>query len=121
MGFTYAISMTRPHEALGLPQPVGRRLPQGLSGWNLALAAASVVLILMYIVQVNGAAAKAYHLRNVERRVDALRTEATILQNSYVAQTSLRALTSQAQQLGFVSVDRIEYLNPNASAYAMAR
>lgn len=121
MGFTYAISMTRPHEALGLRQPVGRRLPQGISGWNLALAVVSVALVLLYIVQVNGAAAKSYRLRSVERRVEALRTEATILQNAYVTQTSLHALTSQAQQRGFVAVEKIEYLNPNSSAYAMAR
>lgn len=121
MGFTYAISMTRPHEALGLKQPVGRMLPQGLSGWNLALAVTCVLMILTYIVQVNGAASKAYRLRTVEKRVDVLRTEATILQNSYVMQTSLHALMTQAKDRGFVAVDKIEYLNPNSSAYALAR
>ena len=121
MGFTYAISMTRPHEALGLRQPMGRRLPQGTQAWNLALSVFAIVLMGMYIVEVNGAAAKSYRLRDVERRVETLRTEATILQNQYVAQTSLKSISDKATQLGFVPVDGIQYVNPNPLSYAMAR
>ena len=113
--------MTRPHEALGLPQPVGRRLPQGLPVWNAAVAVVSVVLMILYVVEVNGAAAKSYALRDVERRVDTLRTQATILQNEYVAQTSLRSISARAQQLGLVPVEQIEYLHQNGASYAMAR
>ena len=121
MSHAFVISMTRPHEALGLRQPVGRRLPQGLAGWNLALFAVSLLLVGAYIVQVNSAAAKAYQLRDMQSHVDELRTEATILQNQYVAETSLRAISEKASQLGFVPVDSIQYVNPSAGSYAMAR
>jgi len=113
--------MMRPHESLGLPQPVGRRLPQGMSGWNLILAVLSCACVCLYIVEVNGAASKSYQLRDAQRRVDTLNTEATILQNSYVAQTSLHAISTKAQALGFVPVDSIQYMNPNSQAYALAR
>jgi len=121
MGYTYAISMTRPHEALGLPQPVGRRLPQGLSGWNLALTVMSILLVGMYIVEVNAAAARSYRLRDAQQNVESLQTDATILQNQYVAQTSLRAIGDKAQVLGFVPADKIEFVNPNKASYAMAK
>ena len=121
MGFTYAISMTRPHEALGLRQPMGRRLPQGLQAWNIALSIVAIVLTGMYVVEVSGAAAKSYRLRDVERRVETLKTEATILQNEYIGQTSLKTLSGKATELGFVPVDAIQYVQSNPSGYALAR
>ncbi len=113
--------MTRPHEALGLRQPVGRRIPHGIAGWNLALSVLSVLLISFYIAQVNSSATKAYQLQDVQNRVDTLRNDATILQNQYVAGNSLYAINEKVSQSGFVPVESIEYINPNLHTYAMAR
>lgn len=121
MAHPYALSMTKPHECLGLPQPIGRRIPQGISGWNMAIVAATVALVGFYVFQVNSAATKSYRLRGVEKRVEALKMETSIRQNKLISQSSLGELSAKASELGFVPVEKIEFMNPNPSSYALAR
>ncbi len=117
----YAIAMTKPHEALGLPQPLGRRLPHGLVGWNLALAAATLVCGVIYVVEVNAAAVKGYRLGQAEKRVETLQTEMLAIQNKAAAVSSLQQLTARAAELGMAPVDKLEFLNPAAKNYALAK
>jgi hypothetical protein len=121
MVFSHAISMVRPHEALGLRQPLGRRLLQGTQAWNFALSLVVVFLIGVYVVEVNGAATKSYRLRDIERRVETLNAETLMLQNRYIAQTSLKAISDKASVYGLVPIDTIQYIQPNPSGYAMAK
>jgi hypothetical protein len=121
MSRAFAISMTRPHETLGLPQPLGRRLPQGVWAWNLTVLLLSIALGIMYIFQVNAATAKSYHLRDEERRVEALKTETMVLQDKIVTLSSLEAVSTRASQLGFAPVDNLQFVNPASKSYAMAR
>ncbi|MFZ2804272.1 MAG: hypothetical protein WA001_03540 [Patescibacteria group bacterium] len=113
--------MTRPREALGLRQPLGRRLPQGIVAWNIAVAAATLVFVCAYVVQVNTAAAKGYALRTVQTQVDGLNTDTLTLQDQIASQSSLSALATRATALGFAPVNHLSFVNPIHSSYAMAR
>lgn len=117
----YAIAMMKPHETLGLPQPLGRRLPQGLMGWNLALAIATLVCGIVYVVEVNAVAAKGYRLGQAEKRVETLKTETLAIQNKAATVTSIQQLTARAAELGMQPVDRLEFLSPAAKNYALAK
>ncbi len=113
--------MIRPHEALGLPQPIGRKLPRGLVAWNLAIAALTIACSVVYVIVVNAAASKGYDLSKAESRVDSLNIDAMALQNKAAAMSSIQQLTGEASQLGFVAVDKVEYVNPAQKNYALAR
>jgi hypothetical protein len=113
--------MTNPHEALGIPQTLGRKLPQGVVAWNILVATASLVLGVGYIVQVNMASAKGYDLQTVQRKVDTLKTETTVLQDKVASLSSIQALNDRASQLGFVPVTQIQYVSPVAKSYALAK
>ncbi len=117
----FAIGMMRPHETLGIPQPLGRRLPQGIWAWNLVLVAGTILLSSFYVFQVNASASKGYDLRDVERRVETLKTEAMALQDKMTTLTTLQAVSERAAVLGFVQPDHIVYVNPAAKSYAVAR
>ncbi|MFH1078293.1 MAG: hypothetical protein V1745_03380 [Patescibacteria group bacterium] len=111
--------MTRPHERLGLQQPIGRRLPQGLAGWNMAIAALTFVCVFGYVVQVNSAASRGFALRDVEKNVESLQSDVMQLEDTVATMSSVQALNERATQLGFVPVSSIEYVNPAGMAYAM--
>ncbi|MEO5927493.1 MAG: hypothetical protein ABIO72_02205 [Patescibacteria group bacterium] len=113
--------MTRPHERLGLPQPLGRRLPQGIVGWNLLVAGLSVAFIAAYIFQVNLASSRSFQLRDMERKVESLKTDVTAMEDKTATLSSVQAMTERATQLGFVPVENQEFVNPAAGSYAMAR
>lgn len=121
MSRAFAITMTRPHEKLGLPQPLGRRLPRGISILNVSLLAATLVLISVYVVQVNRAAARGFQLRDVEKKVETLRTEVRSLEDRVATLSSVKGLTERAGDLGFVPVERLEFVNPASGHYAVAK
>ncbi len=121
MSRAFAISMVRPHETLCLPQPLGRRLPQGIWAWNAAFLVGTVIMSLLYVVQVNTSTSKGYALRTVEKHVESLKTEAQMLQDKTIGLSSLKNLSDRASQLGFSQTNEIVYVNPTAKAYAMAK
>lgn len=119
MSRALALAMTRPHERLGLPQPIGRRLPRGLAGWNLLVAAAMLACVVGYVVQVNCAAARGFNLRDVEKKVDTFQSDVMALEDNVAILSSVQSLSERAAALGFVPADRLEYVNPAGKAYAM--
>ncbi len=116
-----AISMTRPHETLGLRQPLGRHLPDGLVAWNIFLFVLLVAFGGAYILQVNVAASKGYALRTAEKRIAALETANMMLQDTIVTKSSMQELRTHATALGLVPADSLEFVNPAASSYALAK
>jgi hypothetical protein len=117
----FATTMTKPHEALGLPQPLARRLPQGIVAWNLVVAGLTMVMAVGYVVQVNVATSKGYSLRTVEKKVDALNTDTLVLQDKIASMSSMKALIDRATENGFVSVDHVDFVAVRANTYAMAK
>jgi len=120
MPSAFAISMTRPHETLGLRQPLGRHLPDGLAAWNIFLFALLIVFGAVYILQVNVAASKGYALRTAEKRIAALHTATMMLQDTIVTKSSMQELRTHATELGLAPADSVEFMNPAASSYALA-
>lgn len=120
MSHDFTMTMKQPHIALGLHQPIGRRLPQGVLAWNVGLLALSIALGCFYIVQVSFSMSKGYALRDAEKKVDALKTETMTLQDKVATLSSMQALNARATELGFVPVDRLEYVAP-AAAVAVAK
>ncbi len=121
MSHDFAMTMKQPHVTLGLHQPIGRRLPQGILAWNIGLSALTIVLSCFYIVQISFAMSKGYALRDVEKKIDRLKTETMTLQDKVATLSSMQALNTRATELGFVPVDRLEYVTPAASAFALAK
>jgi hypothetical protein len=120
MSRTFAMTMARPHERLGLPQPLGRRIPAGVVGWNVLIAIVMLGLIVGYVVQVNRAAARGFKLRDMEKRVEALTTEVTSFDDRVSQLSSIQALSERATMLGFVPIDRLEFVRPGGTSYAFA-
>lgn len=121
MPSAFALTMTKPHETLGLPQPLSRRLPQGITAWNLIFAGLTLALVVGYVVQVNVATSKGYSLRTVEKKVDGLKTDTLVLQDKIASMSSMKALTDRALENGFVSVDQVEFVTVHGNSYAMAK
>lgn len=121
MSRSLALAMTRPHERLGLPQPLGRRLPHGLFGWNVLLAAVTITFAVAYVVQVNRASARGFQLRDVETRVESLKNNVTSLEDQVAMLSSYQAMSDRAATLGYVPVDHVEFVNPAGHSFALAK
>lgn len=113
--------MTRPHEHLGLPQPLGRRLPSGLVIWNVLIAFVTLSSIAGYIVQVNRAASQGFALREQEKKVEGLNIDVVALEDRVARLSSIEALNQRASALGLVAVDQFEFVNPASKSYALAK
>lgn len=121
MSRTLALAMTKPHERLGLAQPLGRRLPHGLLGWNMLVFAVTLTFVVAYVVQVNRAASRGFNLRDMEKKVEALSADVMQLEDKVAKLSSVQTMSDNAVSLGFVPVDRLEFANPAVGAYAMAK
>ncbi len=121
MSRALTLAMTRPHEKLGLSQPLGRRLPRGLAMGNALFLCLAVAFLASYVVQVNRGAARSFNLRDVEKKVETLNTDVLSLEDKIATLSSVQALSDRAASLGFVKIDRLEFLNPASKSYALAK
>ncbi len=122
MSRAYALTMTRPHERFGLAQPFGRQLAQHpYVGWYVALWAVALVFAFTYMSFMITASAKGFQLRDVERRLERLQTEARALETEVATKSSIQQLSNRASQLGFVPVQQIVAVNAAGHSYALAR
>src|SRR5689334_21313592 len=120
MSHSYALTMTRPHERFGLAQPLGRRLAQLPSlGWVAALWVVLLAFGFTYISFMITASAKGFQLRDVQRRVERLRTESRALETQVASLSSISQLSARARTAGFVAVDRVEAVNVGSNSYAL--
>jgi hypothetical protein len=118
----YTLTMTRPHERFGLAQPLGRQLAKHpYLGWYVALWALILASGLTYVGFMITASAKGFQLRDVERRLERLRTDARALETQAATLSSVQQMQERARNLGFVAVDRVEAVNAAGHSYALAR
>ncbi len=107
----FAISLKRPHEHLGLPVPMARRLADVDRGTWLALMIGLVVTALgVYIYQVNESAGKSFELRQLERKVDRLQDTVSALDYKATELTSIHALQGRVAGMGYVPLTNVHYL-----------
>ncbi len=112
------MTMTRPHEALGLRAPIGRRLPHGLAAWNLCIVVLTTMFALGYVVRVNATSASGFRFREAEKRVESLRTETMAMQDKLASLSSLQELATKADGNGYVPVDTLDFVNLASRSYA---
>lgn len=119
MSRSLALSMAKPHERFGIPQPIGRRIPHGMTSWNILLVAITIILTVFYIFQVNKAASRSFALREMEKKIETRNTAVVRLEDKVAALSSIQSVSERAKNLGFQPAERIEFVNPAANAYAM--
>jgi len=118
---TFALSMRRPHETLHLPMPVGRKLSEaGKTAWSLLILGITLGCFGVYIFEVNAAASRGFHLRVLEKRLEALQENVSVLENQSAQTQTLHSLEERVKALGYVPVDHMEFLDSH-TGYAMAK
>ena len=118
----YALTMTRPHEKLGIPQSASRQLAQHApAAWAAFLGVIAVAFVMTYIATIAMSSTRGFQLRDAEARVDRLRSEARRLETEVAKASSVGSLADRASGLGFVRVDRVAVIDAPAHSYALAR
>lgn len=119
---TYVLTMTKPHETLGIPMPFGRRLAQHASvAWYLIIWAMIFGLVLTYIGFITTSAARGFQLRDAEARMERLQSEARMLEVETAQASSIAEMADRAQEMGFVAVNQIQTVDAHGHSYAFAR
>ena len=118
----YALTMTKPHETLGLPQSLRCQILQHASvAWYVLMWAVICGLLLTYIGFITTSAARGFQLRDAEYRLERLQSEARALEMEVAEVSSIHAMSVRASDLGFVAINRIESVNAAGHSYAFAR
>jgi len=89
--------------------------------WLVVCVALTIVLAGMYVFHVNSNATRTFTLRALEQRVEKLRTTVSDLENTLAKEQSLHTVGQRVEGRGYVRAERIEYIEPTASGYALAR
>jgi hypothetical protein len=118
----YALTMTRPHEKLGIPQSASRQLAlHAPAAWTAFLGVIAVAVVVTYIATIAMSSARGFQLRDAQNRMDRLQSEARQLETDVARASSVGSLANRASGLGFVAVDRIATVNAAGHSYALAR
>jgi cell division protein FtsB len=122
MSRSYAMTMKRPHEALRLPVPVGRKISEaGRMTWGALLIAALVACAGIYMYQINVSASKGFEMRALERKLERLRDTVSALETQASQMQTMKAVEARVKELGYVPVERLEFMDVSRSEYALAR
>jgi len=111
--------MTRPHERLGMKKPLVRRLPNRYAMASAITFGAVLIMAIGFIVQVNQSAARGFILRDVEQKIENLRTEVLILEDKAARLSSVASLGQRADELGLVPVSYVKYVHAASKSYAL--
>ncbi len=76
--------------------------------------------VVIYLVLVGSISTTGYEIRSLEKTAASLRTEAERLQVESVKLQALNQYENKAQVVGFVAVDKIEYLSSTATVSDVA-
>lgn len=89
--------------------------------WVFLLVSATVAMVAVYVFQVNMAANKGFTLRDLQTRLDRLNDTVAVLESQAAELQTVKAVEERVKDLGYVPVDRMEFMNVPHTAYAMAR
>lgn len=118
----YALTMTKPHEALGLHQPIARQLARHSTVvWYVLIWAMIFVCTLAYVGFITASSARGFQLRDAEARLERLQGQARTLETEVARVSSIQAMTDRADEMGFVAVSQVEAVNAAGHSYAFAR
>ncbi len=117
----YALTMTKPHERLGMTQPFVRQLAQNTPLlWEALIWMMIFGFALTYIGFITASSARGFQLRDAEQRLERLQSEARALEMDVARVSSIDAMATRAEDLGFVAVKQIDTVDVSHS-YALAR
>lgn len=116
-----AIAYRQPHVALGLSMPAGRKMAKAAkSSWAVLLLVLTAACAGAYVYQMNRAATKGYSLRELDRKLEVLQDQVMVLEDEAAKKQALRTIEEQVKGLGYVPVDRVDFVDVGRNAYAIA-
>jgi len=122
MSHAHALTLKRPHIALNLPLPIGRRLGTlGKGTWVALMAILTLVCSGAYVYQVNLGATKSYQLRNLETQRDRLQETVSSLETKIAEMRSMKTMQERIQGLGYIPIETPQFLDTARNAYALAK
>ncbi len=110
---SFAFTLRRPTETLGLPMPASRRINPASLHKTLALGvlgALFVVSVGVYVSLIGNAAQRTVELRTLERKVEAAKEIVADLDQKIAREQAMPAIEARVRALGFVPIDRSEYV-----------
>ncbi len=110
---SFAFTLQRPSQALGLPMPVSRRIDPSAVHRSLALGVLGLVFVTsigMYVSMIGRAAQRTVELRALDRQVEALTEVVADLDQKIAREQAMPTMEARVRSLGFVSIDRSEYV-----------
>ncbi len=88
---------------------------------NLLLLGVMLIVSVMYIVQVNRAATKGYHIRDLETRINTLQLENQKMEVAIAESRSLDTVSKKVPMLGLVKAPTPNYLSGSVPTMSFNR
>lgn len=118
----YALTMTKPHEKMGLPVPFIRQLTKQVPlFWTLMLWVMIVGCLLTYAGLITASSARGFQLRDAENRLERLQSQARSLEMDVARASSIDAMATRSKEMGFVAASNVESVTVTGNSYAFAR
>lgn len=122
MARSHVTVLRQPHLALGLSLAPGRKLEKAArNSWIGLFLVLSFLAMALNVYQMNKAATKGYTLRDQEKRLERLKATVAELEDKAAKTQALYAIEARVKDLGYVRVDRMEFLDVTRGSYAVAR
>lgn len=122
MARSHISSIRQPHVALGLTLAPGRRLEKAArNSWIGLFLFLSFLAMGLHVFQMNKAATKGFTLRDQEKQLERLKATVAELEDTAAKTQALYAIEERIKNQGYVSVDRMEFLDVSRGSYAVAR
>ncbi len=109
----FAFTLRRPTETLGMPMPVSRRIDPSAMHRTLALGILGAIFVTsvgMYISSIGSVAQRTVELRTLERQVEGVKEVVADLDQKIAREQAMPAVEARVKALGFVQIDRSEYV-----------
>lgn len=110
---TFALTLNRPSDALGLPTSMSRRFARtGIhpAVWVMLLVAVSLFSIGFYVFQVSTSAQKTFTMRNLEKQSDRLEEVVAQLDQQVIREQAMNQLQTRVKEMGYIPVDKYEFI-----------
>jgi len=110
---SFAFTLRRPTEALGLPMPVSRRIDPSAMHRTLAMGVLAVIFFTsvgVYVSSIGSAAQRTVELRTLERQLESVKEIVADLDQKIAREQAMPAVEARVKALGFVPIDRSEYV-----------
>ena len=112
MSRSFVLSLQRPHEALGVPLPMARRVSRIRTNASVATCCiVSMVCLGFSIISVNTSAAKTFDRRTLEKRAEQLAEEVSDLESRAAVLQSYSSLQERVRDRGYHPVEKVQYID----------